>query len=119
MKIREVEAGDVAALTLTGDLDQEAAEEIRTKVLPLLIEQDRVLLDFTGVGSVTEVGLRAMLLLHRYAKHVGARIALVGVSSEISDVLDAAGFLHFFVLAPDRATAVAELGGRVLEGRGA
>jgi anti-sigma B factor antagonist len=104
-------------VSLDGRLDQTAAHEVRTVLLPLLGQRDRVLLDLTGVHSATEAGLRAMLLLYRYAKRAGARMALVGVPGDIRDVLDAAGFLRFFMLAPDRATALAALGDRVLQGQ--
>src|SRR3954463_10177715 len=115
MQIHELQSGDLAALRLVGTLDQAAADEIRTTLLPLFAERDKMLIDLSGVRSATEAGLRAMLLLYRCAKHVGARMALVGVSDEIRDLLDAAGFLRFFVLAPDRASALAELESRVLE----
>jgi anti-sigma B factor antagonist len=119
MRVRKRMVGDVAVAALSGALDSESAAEIREKVAGLLPEHKHVVVDFSGVSCVSSASLRAMLLIYRQAQALDRTVAVVGLSPEVHNVLDATGFLDFFVVSESVADAVADVqgprGGKELE----
>jgi len=47
---------------------------------------------------MSSAGLRMMLLIYRHATASNGKVALVGLSEQISDTMSATGFLTFFVV---------------------
>ncbi|HEX6358130.1 STAS domain-containing protein [Actinophytocola sp.] len=72
----------------------------------------RIVVDFSGVSSVSSASLRAMLLIYRQAQAIGCAVAVVGLSPEVHNVLEATGFLHFFVVAETVTDGVAAVRAR-------
>ena len=56
----------------------------------------RVLVDLSAVPYMSSAGLRTMLLLYRNAQAVGTSVCLVGVSTELRQMMEATGFLGYF-----------------------
>jgi len=106
MQIREYKIDSILVIRLTGDLDSRSAPAAQEQILPSLPADERILLDLTGVPFVSSAGLRTMLLIYRQAQIMNSSVALVGLSSELRDVLTATGFLGFFVVADSLAEAV-------------
>ena len=106
MQIREYKIDSILVIRLTGDLDSRSAPAAQEQILPSLPADERILLDLTGVPFVSSAGLRTMLLIYRQAQIMNSSVALVGLSSELRDVLTATGFLAFFVVADTLADAV-------------
>jgi anti-sigma B factor antagonist len=55
-----------------------------------------VLVDLSAVPYMSSAGLRTMLLLYRNAQAVGTTVCLVGVSTELQEMMEATGFLGYF-----------------------
>ncbi|MBX6384422.1 MAG: STAS domain-containing protein [Microbispora sp.] len=93
-------------IALTGEIDGRSGPGVRRRLMELLPDDGRVLLDMSGVTYLSSAGLRVLLLLHRAA---GARIALAGVPPEIETVMAATGLLDLFPVtgsaAPDSAVS--------------
>jgi len=106
MQIREYKIDSIVVIRLTGDLDSRSASATQEQILPSLPADERILLDLTGVPFMSSAGLRTMLLIYRQAQIMNSSVALVGLSSELRDVLTATGFLSFFVVADELADAV-------------
>jgi anti-sigma B factor antagonist len=119
MKIRKRMVDDVAVVALSGPLDGQSAHQVRDRVAGLLKENERVTVDFSGVTCVSSISLRTMLLLYRQAQVLDCTIAITGLSPEVHNVLDATGFLSFFVVSDSVEQCVVKLqetlGGRELE----
>jgi anti-sigma B factor antagonist len=107
MKTRKRMVGEVAVVALSGGLDSESAVEIREKVNAQLVDNEHVVVDFSGVTCVSSASIRAIMLIYRQAQVNDRTVALVGLSPEVRNVLTATGFLHFFVVANSVADAVA------------
>lgn len=101
MELVTHQRGPVTVVALTGDLDGRTAPDVQTRLLPLIPERGKMLLDMTGVPYMSSAGLRTMLLLYRHAQSVDSDIAVVGLSEELRDMMSATGFLDFFVLSDD------------------
>jgi anti-anti-sigma factor len=119
MRVRKRMVGDVAVVALSGALDSGSAAEVRDKVAGLLPDHEHVVVDFSAVSCVSSASLRAMLLIYRQAQALGRTVAVVGLSPEVHNVLEATGFLGFFVVSGTVADAVADVqetkGGKELE----
>ena len=99
----------VVLIELEGSLDGKTAPEVQKQVLPSAEGQNRVILDMTKVNYVSSAGLRVLLLLYRQLKAKGGRIALVGMTEEIKDVMSNTGLLNFFLIADSLKEGIAAL----------
>jgi len=97
-------------IELEGSLDGKTAPEVQGQVLPNAEGHEKVILDLTKVNYVSSAGLRMLLLLYRQLKAKGGRIALVGMSEEIKDVMTNTGLINFFLTADSLAGGIAALG---------
>lgn len=111
MRLKRSVVGSVAVLVLTGDLDAHAAELVNDDVLPIMPEHSEVLLDLSEVAHLTSAGLRILLRLYRQGQCLDTTVALVGLSTELRQVLAAAGFLGYFTVADSVSDGVELLTG--------
>jgi len=100
----------VSLIELEGILDGKTAPEVQRQVLPSAEGQNRVILDMSRVNYISSAGLRVLLLLYRQLKAKGGRIALVGMSEEIKDVMSNTGLINFFLIADSLDGGIAALG---------
>jgi anti-sigma B factor antagonist len=84
---------------ISGDLDGRTAPEAQLAVLQALEHASDLLLDLTQTRYLSSAGLRMLLVVHRESASRQKRVVLVGVRSEIEEVMNATGFLRFFTLA--------------------
>ncbi|MEX2535140.1 MAG: STAS domain-containing protein [Trueperaceae bacterium] len=89
---------EATVVTLSGELDGKTAAAAQQQISPLIPSGGRILLDLSQVQYMSSAGLRMMLLLYRQALAQDSKIALVGLSGDIRDTMDATGFLDFFVV---------------------
>ncbi len=99
----------VVLIELEGSLDGKTAPEVQKQVLPGAEGQNKVILDMTRVTYVSSAGLRVLLVLYRQIKAKGGKIALVGMTEEIKDVMSNTGLLNFFLIADSLEGGVAAL----------
>jgi anti-sigma B factor antagonist len=89
----------VTVVSLSGALDGPAAAEVRDRINELLPLHEYLVMDLSGTTCVSSASLRTMLLIYRQAQALGHTVAVVGLTPEVRNVLDATGFLDFFVVA--------------------
>ena len=99
----------VTVMELSGSLDGKTAPDVQKQVLSGAEGQNKVILDMTAVTFVSSAGLRVLLLLYRQLKAKGGKIALVGTSEEIKDVMSNTGLINFFLLADSLEPGIAAL----------
>lgn len=116
MKFSKRLIDDVAVVVLSGALDSQSALDVQDRIAELLPQHEHVVIDFSRVSCVSSASLRTMVLIYRQAQALGHTVAVVGLSAEVHNVLDATGFLDFFVLSDSVSDGVADMRTRV-EGR--
>lgn len=99
VNVKKSVVDSVAVITLTGGLDAHSAELVGSEVLSIMPAHTEVLLDLSEVECLTSAGLRILLLLYRQGHCLGSAVAVVGLSTELRNVLSASGFLDFFRVA--------------------
>ncbi|MBP6016611.1 MAG: STAS domain-containing protein [Candidatus Promineofilum sp.] len=96
MNVELEQMDGVTVATLFGELDSRTAPLVQEKLLTLPEPDGKALLDMSGVGYISSAGLRALLMLYRQMTAHDGRVALVGLTENIKDVMMVTGFLEFF-----------------------
>ncbi len=96
MEIEFETVDGVVVVTLFGELDSRTAPIVQDKLMDLPSPEARVLLEMSGVNYISSAGLRALLMLYRRMANSDGRVALVGLTESIRDVMTVTGFLDFF-----------------------
>jgi anti-sigma B factor antagonist len=110
MEIVQSSAGDVAILTVAGDVDGSTAPALQEQVLAVQKAGSKLLLDLSGVGFMSSAGLRVMLLLYRQISANKGKVILVGLSEDILSTMKATGFHKSFTFAATIDEGLAGLG---------
>jgi anti-sigma B factor antagonist len=100
-KIMEININTIDSLqivTLDGEIDSSVASEVTEKIVPLVTEKAKIILDMTAVAYMSSAGLRTLLSIHRQASNSDVPLILVGLSEEIKDTMSVTGFLNFFTV---------------------
>ena len=98
MEINVKTADGVSVVELAGDIDGSSAPAAQAAILPLAAPGCRILLDMTGVGSMSSAGLRMLLSTYRQVTSKSGQVVLVGLSENIQDTMSVTGFLKFFTV---------------------
>lgn len=98
MDVTHRQQGAITVVSISGELDGKTAPLAQGQILPLIAPGGSILLDLSEVHYMSSAGLRMMLLLYRQALSQDNRVALVGLSNEIRDTMDATGFLDYFAV---------------------
>ena len=98
MRIDLTTKDGVSIVTIDGAIDGKTAAEAQAKIATALQPGSRVILDMTKVNYMSSAGLRTLLLVYRQSTSLAAKIALVGVSEEVKDVMSMTGFVKYFAL---------------------
>ena len=110
MDIYVSQAGDILVVQAVGEIDAVAAEELQAQIGQVTEAGSRLVLDMSGVSSMSSAGLRLLLLLYRQINDIGGQMVLSGVSEEILDTMSATGFLDFFAVYDTVETGLEALG---------
>ena len=108
MKLRMHTVDTVTVISVSGELDGRSTLD-GEQLLQLIPPRGRALLDFRYVTYMNSRSLRILLLVYRHAQANGSQVALVGLSGRLRSVLQAVGFLQFFIVADTVAAGVATL----------
>lgn len=90
---------NITVVELEGSIDSATAPDVQKEVLSVTENKIKIILDMKKVTYLSSAGLRMLLLVYRQIKARNGKIALVGLSEEIKDVMSNTGFIRFFVIA--------------------
>jgi anti-anti-sigma factor len=102
-----------AVVTVTGYVQTKEARILQRKLAEVDDQQvKRVILDFTGVAyaSSAALGLLVTYTNRKKEEEGGEAVAIVGLSSNIQNVLNTRGLLPLFLLCDDVSGALEKLG---------
>lgn len=102
--------GTACVVALEGEVNSTTSGGLQAQLLPFIGQEGRVLIDLSGVSYISSAGLRTLLIVHRRAQQVRARVTLVGLSEEVRFVMSATGFLDFFEVTDDLDDALERAG---------
>ena len=92
MNIVETAEDGKTVLTVTGNIDSNTANDLQQAILTAFTQNDHVILDLSGVGYSSSVGLRALLLGHKTAMSKGGSMVIRGVGPALMGIINTVGF---------------------------
>ena len=102
--------GGVTVVAPKGDIDGQTAPDLQGKILPLIVEGAKILVDLAGVKFMSSSGLRVMLITYREGTTKGVPMVLTGLGDDVRNSMSATGFLQYFTVRETAAEGLAELG---------
>jgi anti-anti-sigma factor len=107
MEIAHEQAGAVSVLAPVGRLDTDSATDLELALQDLIgAEARHFVLDFAKIGYVSSAGLRVLLMTAKQLDGGKGSLRLCGLSAQVKQVFDIAGFSKLFQIFPDRAAAL-------------
>jgi anti-anti-sigma factor len=94
LTVRTVVTGDVARITVAGDVDWDSAEELRTALTVALAAQPppaRLEVDMTAVDFCDSAGLRALIAAWKQGTDQGTTLTVVAASTQVTGLLQITG----------------------------
>lgn len=110
MDITVTTENGVAVAEISGEIDGKSAPAFQEKILQLVSQGGKVLLDLRQVPFMSSAGLRVMLLTYRESTAKSAKMVLVGMRDEIRASMSATGFIRFFTVCDTREAGMEALG---------
>ena len=108
LEIHEIREDETLVLELVGRLDTKTSGALEKSVATHLgAGQRRFLLDLAGMEYVSSAGLRIFLMLAKKVSGGTGGLVLCGLSPQVKEVFDIAGFTRLFTLAATRKEALA------------
>ena len=109
MTIIEDQQGGIPILSLAGRMDVNHAAAAESQLLAAIARGgDRFILDLAALEYLSSAGLRALLLVAKQVHARQGKIALCAMKDYVREIIEIAGFDHYFVLHETRAEAVAD-----------
>lgn len=106
LTIRTESLQSLTVLVVRGRFDGSGSVSFDSAVAPLLDQpKAQALLDLSGVDYLSSAGLRSLLRLAKARWRYRERVFLIAPQASVLNVLEMAGLLDQFEIAPDRATA--------------
>jgi len=81
---------------LAEGLDSFNSDEVQNAIQTILEKGCDAVLDMTSCNYISSTGLRVLLYSKKLATAKGLRVCLVGMTSEVKDIMDVTGFSNFF-----------------------
>ncbi len=96
MNITDRRTGNAVVLEVTGRVDNDSAEAFRLLLVPFLrhcnADENRIVLDFSGVDYISSVGLRVLMLAAKQAKTQGGTVVVAGLHSVVKEIFEISRF---------------------------
>ena len=81
---------------IVGELDSFNHEQVQDDILAILEKGCSAVIDMTGCYYVSSTGLRVLLYSKKVAASKGLELCLVGMNTEVKDIMNVTGFDNFF-----------------------
>ncbi len=87
-------------------MDALSTSHLEKKLLPLLENGQKILLDFSKVDYLNSAGMRLLLSLTKKLKVKGGAIVFFGMNGEVSEIIKVAGFEKVLPIYPSEGAAL-------------
>jgi len=115
MELKPIQEGRTTVLSPAGRIDHTHADAFKLALDPHLAACTKdgapLVLDFSGVDYISSIGLRALMVAIKQVKPQGGRMVLAALQPLVLEVFTISRFDMLFEIFPDRAAALAAVGG--------
>lgn len=100
MKIATKNHRKARVFIVNGEINLSTVQTLVSTIAESIKPGKAVVLDMNKVSYLSSAGIRALLLMYREITASGGKMILVGLSTELTELLDLTGFLEFFETYP-------------------
>jgi anti-anti-sigma factor len=109
MEIVEIHKGPVTIIEPRGAIDTNGAAPFGDRVFELISSGSRnLVVDLQHIVYISSAGFRVLLLAHKRADEVTAKLVLCGVSAEMRRLFELGRFLDLFTICSTRDEGIAK-----------
>jgi anti-sigma B factor antagonist len=109
MEINIEQENDVTIVQINGSIDAKTVSSVQEQVVPLNQPNSKILMDMSGVTFMSSAGLRMLLLMHQKSNTNKSKLALLGLSDQLTSTMKATGFLKFFTVVSSKEEGLTAL----------
>lgn len=111
MKISNQSHGEnVSVISIDGKLDISGSLHAQDFIVPLIIEDSKLVLDLSDCDWISSSGLRILLIIAKTAMSKNSQIIVVGVRKAVWDIMEMTGFSSMFTFDDNLDEAFKTLG---------
>ena len=107
MEIKTEKIEHATLISVQGRLDSSTAPNLETHLLPLVLTEQLLVLDLSGVEYVSSAGLRVFLLIAKTCHKNPCDFVICGLRKNISQVIEMSGFSSILKIKATREEAFA------------
>jgi anti-sigma B factor antagonist len=104
LEVSSLRFADVVVATPVGPIDHAQSTRLQPALAPLVEEaanaRSALVLDFSGVGYISSMGLRVLMIAAKELRSHGARIAVAAMQPIVAEIFDIARFGHVVEVFP-------------------
>ncbi len=107
MEIVTKESIEISIVQLTGELDNESAEQLRSNVERLINSgKINIILDFSNLTYSNSAGLRELIALYKLANSKGGNLKLCSLQPQLEDLFSFTNLKKVFEIYPGEQEAI-------------
>jgi anti-anti-sigma factor len=96
MEIKSEVKEDITIVSLNGSLDGQTAEYTQEQLMGYVGPNCSIVIEMSDCPYVSSAGLRVLLMTAKQLAKIGGTGVFVGLSEEVSDVMEMTGFSSIF-----------------------
>lgn len=104
MELSSLRFADVVVVAPVGSIDHARSTWLQAELAPLIEAaakaRSALVIDFSGVGYISSMGLRVLMIAAKELRSRGARIAVAAMQPIVAEILDIARFGHVVEVFP-------------------
>jgi anti-sigma B factor antagonist len=113
VRLSSIELGDAVVAVPVGSIDHPNAQELQQGLAPILARaaasKTPVVLDFSGIGYISSMGLRVLMMAAKQLRAHDLRLAVAALQPVVEEIFDIARFRHVVEIFPSVTASLAEL----------
>lgn len=113
MELSSRKLADVIVVAPVGQIDHANAQRLQEALAPILDRagprKDALLFDFSGVGYISSMGLRVLMVTAKQMRSQNARVAVAALQPVVEEIFDIARFKHVLEVFPSVRAALQQL----------
>ena len=110
MELSSLRFADVVVVTPVGPIDHAGSTRLQPALAPFVEDaakaRSALVLDLSGVGYISSMGLRLLMIAAKELRSRGARIAVAAMQPIVAEIFDIARFGHVVEVFPSVRTAL-------------
>jgi anti-sigma B factor antagonist len=110
MNLVEKVAGDITVVEAHGRLDSTTAKEFGDRLMAMVhAGRSHVVVDLNDIAYISSAGFRALIIVERTAEERQGKLALCGMSGEVTRLFEIGAFTDLFLICPTQQEAIGKL----------